>query len=134
MKLLHKQRGLSSPTWLLIICIAAFFLTCFFKVGPVYLDARFVTGALKSFGKSTPNLSSLNNREIRSGLDKYFSLNNVRDVSAKDLVIDRGDGRVLLKLDYEKRVHLFINLDVVATFNNHLDSKTPDQCCKPASE
>lgn len=124
---------MSSLGMLAIVGIAAFILTCLFRLGPAYLDDRFVSGALKSMGTSEPDLAALSNGEIRSKLVKAFNLNNIRGEVTKHIEIKRGDGKVLVNINYEKRIHMFMNIDVVLTFANQLDSSRPGECCKPSA-
>ncbi len=128
---LKKQRGLSSWGWLMTITAVGFVLTCGFKMGPVYLDNSFVVGALKSLGNSESDLKQLSNGVIRSKLSKMFAINNIRGDVTKQVKIVREKNRVLINIDYETRVPLFYNVDVVMTFNNQLDSSRPGECCTP---
>ncbi len=128
---LKKQRGLSSLGWLMAIAAVGFVLTCSFKMGPVYLDNRFVIGALQSLADSESELKQLSNGAIRAKLSKMFQINNIRGDVTKQVKIVREQNRVLVNIDYETRVKLFYNIDVVMTFNNQLDSSRPGECCKP---
>jgi Domain of unknown function (DUF4845) len=128
---LKKQRGLSSWGWLLTITAVGFVLTCSFKMGPVYLDNSFVVGALKSLADSESDLKQLSNGVIRSKLNKMFAINNIRGDVTKQVKVVREKNRVLVNIDYETRVKLFYNVDVVMTFNNQLDSSRPGECCTP---
>jgi Domain of unknown function (DUF4845) len=128
---LKKQRGLSTLGWLMTIAVFGFVLMCGFKMGPVYLDNSFVVGALKSLAESESDLKQLSNRDIRTKLNKMFAINNIRGDVTKQVKIVREQNRVLVNINYEKRVPLFYNVDVVMTFNNQLDSSRPGECCTP---
>ncbi len=130
-KALKKQRGLSTLGWLLMIAAAGFVLTCSFKMGPVYLDNSFVVGALRSLAESESDLKQLSNDAIRKKLRKMFQINNIRGDVTKQVKIVREQNRVLVNIDYETRLNLFYNVDVVMTFNNQLDSSRPGECCTP---
>lgn len=134
MKSASTQTGMSTLGMLLTIGVAAFFLTCAFRLGPAYLDNRFIVGALETLGESASELNSMSNREIQRKLSQIFQLNNVRGEVTKEVEIDRGDGKVIVSVNYEQRIHMFLNIDVILTFNNELDSSRPDACCKVASE
>ncbi len=116
----RKQQGLTTLGVLTAILIGGFVLTCLFKIGPLYLDNYFVRAALNSLeGDRIENMDSAN---IRRTVDRYFMVNNVRDVSSRDVVVTRERDRVVVSLDYERRVNLFGNLDVVVVFTNRFDS------------
>jgi hypothetical protein len=135
MKTRHSQRGLSSLGWLMAILIAGFFLTLAFKMVPVYADNVYIQDALKSltdFEKTDRGYGGMTDGDIRSHLSNYFSINNVRSDATKSVKIDRKSDKVLVNMDYEVRVPLFYNVDVVMKFRNQFDSKRPAECCKPA--
>lgn len=116
----RKQRGLSTLGILVVLLLGGFALTCLFKIGPLYLDNYFVRAALNSLDGE--RIETMDNASIRRTVDRYFTVNNVRDVSARDVVVTRERDRVVVALDYERRVNLIGNLDVVVVFNNRFDS------------
>ena len=115
-----KQQGMSSLGWLIVIGIFAFFLLCVFRVGSLYMDDYFVGGSLEKF--KDDDLDNMSNGEIRSQISRYFTVDSVRDISAKDVKIERTNKSVVLTLDYEKRVEFLGNLDVVVRFSHKVDS------------
>lgn len=134
MKTRHSQQGLSSIGWLLVILLVGFFLTLAFKMVPAYADNVYITDGLESlrdFEKNDRGYDSMTDSAIREHLNSYFMINNVRSAAAKSLKIDRKSDRVLVNMNYEVRVPLFHNIDVVMSFKNQFDSKRPDECCKP---
>lgn len=114
------QKGLGTLGMLLVLLVGGFALTCAFKIGPLYLDNYFVRAALKSL--EDERIETQDSTLVRRTLDRYFMVNNVRDVSARDAVISRERDRVVVSLDYERRVNLIGNLDVVVRFSNRFDS------------
>jgi len=115
----RHQSGLSSLGLLITLFVAAFFLLVVFRVGPLYLDNYFVAAAVKNLGNEP--LQSLSNDEIRRKLQSYFTVNNISSVSTRAVGIERGREGVVIKVDYERRVHFLGNTDVVVTFSNHLN-------------
>ena len=116
----HKQRGLSALGILLVLTIAGFFLTIATTIGPLYLDNSFVNAALQSL--SNEPIHKLSDAKIRRRLQDTFRINNVRDVNAKDTVIERKKTATTVSLDYERRVHFFGNVDIVVVFENTYDT------------
>jgi len=129
MKTLVGQRGLSSIGWLCVLGIAAFCLTCFFKLGPVYLDDYFVDGALLSLSKR-PGVKTMTPQEIKSTINKEFTINNVRGTPTKSVVVKKTPKKILVTIEYEERIKLFFNVDVVLSFSHMLDTTKPELCCK----
>ncbi|OUS11788.1 hypothetical protein A9Q89_07640 [Gammaproteobacteria bacterium 53_120_T64] len=116
----HKQRGLSALGVLLVLTIGGFFLTIATTIGPLYLDNSFVNAAIQSLA-SEP-IHKLSDSKIRRRLQDSFTINNIRDVNAKDTVIERKKTATTVSLDYERRVHLLANVDVVVVFKNTYDT------------
>ena len=116
----NKQQGLSALGLLLVLAIGGFFLTIATRVGPLFLDNSFVNAALQSL--ENESVHTLTDRQIRRKLSDYFTVNNVRDVSVKDLVIERKKTATTLRLDYERRINFLANVDVVVVFENAYDS------------
>lgn len=119
---MKSQTGMGTLGLLLVLLIGGFGLTCAFKIGPLYLDNYFVRAALKSLDGD--RIEAMDNGSIRRSLDRYFTVNNVRDVSARDATVSRERDRVMVTLDYERRVNLIGNLDVVVVFTNRFDSSS----------
>ncbi|WP_341806420.1 DUF4845 domain-containing protein [Pseudomaricurvus alcaniphilus] len=134
MPLARTQTGQSKLGLLILLAVIGFFLLCAFRLIPAYTEDRYIQSALSSLGDEGALVNELSDNEIRRKISNFFMINNVRSQTAKDLQIERLKDRVLVSLDYEVRVPLLYNIDVVMTFNNTWDSSRPDECCKPASE
>ncbi len=127
---LKQQRGLSALGWLFVITIFGFSLLVASKLGPHYLDNRFVVETLEALGED-PAFPRMSLVEIRSKLDKTFNINNVRGQATESVKVTKNSTGTLVQIKYEERVHLLHNIDVVLTFNSVLDSSKPDDCCRP---
>lgn len=134
MKTRHSQRGLSSIAWLLVILVAGFFLTCAFKLVPAYADNIYIQDGLKSlsdFEKTDRGYAGMSNGDIKTHLSSYFSINNVRNEAIKNIDVERKSDKILVNINYDVRVPMFYNIDVVMSFTNQFDSNRPAECCKP---
>lgn len=131
-KFAAHQRGYGLLEWLAILAAAGFFLLFAFRVVPLYAENRYVISALKSLEDGGTRLSEMTDAEIRKKLANFYMINNVRSEGpTKNLKIDRSNNKVLVMVDYETRVNLFANIDVVMVFQNHLDSTRTNMCCRP---
>ena len=130
MRIRHKQQGLSSLGWLVVIAVFGFCLTSLFKLGPHYLEHYYVQTALKTLAKQYPDFQSQKNAEIKNVLTRFMDMNNVRDPQAREFDIVKLDGRKLVNSNYEIRVPFMGNVDVVLNFKSQLNSEHPEQCCK----
>lgn len=131
----NKQLGMNTLLLLFVLVSFGFFLTCFFKIGPAYLDNYYIVEALQSLAEDHPeDLKDLSRDTIRQELSKFYTINNVRGEAAKVLDIERKQDRTIITIAYETRVPFVANTDVVVKFNNVLDSSQPEKCCSPSEK
>ena len=111
-----RQRGLGALGWLLVLGIASFGLTCFFKVGPVYLEYWQTKQALddvladgRGAGKSKA--------ELLDSIQKHLDVSRIETVRAQELKFTQTRDGLEIDASYEKRVALLANIDVVAKFD-----------------
>jgi hypothetical protein len=116
MPLRSRQAGLGALGWLIVLAIASFGLTCFFKVGPVYLEYWQTKQALddvladgKSAGKSKA--------ELMDSVQKHLDVSRIETVSAKEIRFNQTTTGPEVDASYEKRVALIANIDVVVKFD-----------------
>lgn len=132
LKLIKRQRGMGMLQWALVLAIAGFFLLFAFKVVPLYAENRYVESALRSLENGGEKLEQMTDAEITKKLNNFYMINNVRSEGpTKNIKIERESEKAVVTVDYETRVPLFYNIDLVLDFQNHLDSTRPGQCCKP---
>lgn len=132
MKSLKRQRGLGMLQWALVIAIAGFFLLFAFKVVPLYAENRYVESALRALVSGGEKIEEMSDQEINKKLNNFYMINNVRSEGpTKNIKIEREAEKAVVTVDYETRVPLMYNIDLVLVFKNHLDSTKPTQCCKP---
>jgi hypothetical protein len=131
-KSIKHQRGMGMLQFALVIGIAGFFLLFAFKVVPLYFENDYVKTALRSLENSGEKLEQMTDAEISKKLNNFYMINNVRSEGpTKNIKIVRESEKVVVTIDYETRVPFFWNIDLVLSFQNHLDSTRPGQCCKP---
>lgn len=130
MRSLKNQVGLSSLGWLLVLLVGGFTLACFFKLGPHYLDHHYIDVSLGSLAEQGKKLDEMDEDIIIKQLNKFMVVNNVRGKEASAFKVVRRSDRTLVNNEYEVRVPMFINIDVVLTFRSQLDSSNPEICCE----
>ncbi|HSB96607.1 MAG TPA: DUF4845 domain-containing protein [Spongiibacteraceae bacterium] len=110
------QTGLGALGWLIVLGIGSFFLTCFFKVGPVYLEYWQTKKALDDV-MSAPQSAVMAKSELLDSIQKHLDVSLIESIKSKDIrVADVRNGREL-DASYEKRVALISNIDVVVKFD-----------------
>jgi len=117
---MRSQVGLTLPGFLFALLVLGFCLTVAFRLGPLYLDNYTVAQSFASLGDG--DIRNLSDQGIRQRLYKNFVVNNVDDIDLKAVKVDRSAEKILVSLNYERRVNLFGNIDAVISFDNVYDS------------
>lgn len=126
------QQGMSATGWLIVLLVAGFTLTCLFRMVPAYVDNRYIQQGLMSLAEEGQRIEELSPEEIRRRIGRFFQMNNVRSQSEKSVEVERRQDNTVVTMNYEVRVPIIYNIDVVMTFNNEWDSSRPHECCTPA--
>lgn len=112
----HRQQGLSAVSLILIVLVAVFFGTCAVKLLPVYIESMTVKKAVE-IAVSQAEAKKLSPAEIRGVLGKQLDVNRAEAIVAKDVIITRKNGKTTINANYEKRVPLMFNIDVIIRFD-----------------
>jgi len=134
LKSIKHQRGLGILQWLVVIIVVVVVGKFAFTVVPIYAENVYVQSALKSLDSSVEKLENMTDAEIKKKLTNFYLINNVRSEGpTKNIKIEREADKVLVTIDYETREAYLFNMDIIVSFQNHLDSTRPGQCCKPSA-
>lgn len=114
------QRGIGMIGILLVLGLAAFVVTVVLKLGPMYMNFWTLQTIMNKVA-SSPEAPEEGRQGIANLLSRNMDVNNVGHVGPKDFKIEKVDeGRYDLKLAYEQREHLFMNIDVVLKFEHEV--------------
>lgn len=127
---LSKQRGTSFFSWVGILFIIGLLAQTVIRLSPVYLEGYYLKEILISLSHE-PELSSMSVSQVRERLNKSFSVNGIESEPAESLKISRIDDKMIVNMNYEKRIAFLGNIDFILSFNYHLDSSKPNECCRP---
>ncbi|MEX2489214.1 MAG: DUF4845 domain-containing protein [Pseudomonadales bacterium] len=120
MSLPRYQKGMGFVGWILLILIFGGILTLGLRLFPHYLDHNTVAGVLDGLGE-IDGLGSQPTATIRDRMKKRLNVNNVRDFPIEENIkIERSGTAARIVMDYEVRVPVVYNLDLVATFNKEV--------------
>jgi hypothetical protein len=117
-----RQGGASALTMMIMVLFFGGLLTLVLKVGPAYLDDITIQEALESLD-GTEGLSDMGPAQVRTLINKRLSVNNVRGFDAKNITVEKDQGLVTIKVDYEVRNNLFRNVDTVVHFKHEYEMK-----------
>ncbi len=116
---MYKQKGKGS-IFILVIIVMAFF--CFFtllKVMPLYTQdwsVETVFGNIQSESKT----QKYTRGRVFDMIQKRFGINGVDALMEFVDVTGKGSA-IVIEMEYERRVPLISNIELVATFNHYID-------------
>jgi hypothetical protein len=129
MSMTKSQKGFASLGTMYLVLSIGFFVFLAFKVVPPYVDNMYIQEALKELAaEDTKNMST---GDIKERLKKFFKINNIRGDVTKAVKVKRAGGAIQVTIDYDKRVPMFGNIELLIPFTNHWSSANPEVCCKP---
>ncbi len=117
---ISKQRGFSKIGLIATLLVLIVGLTCGLKILPIYIDHNFVQGIAKSLIDSG-RVETLTQTEVRQEIAASLRLNNIYNFDLSSITATRGNGTAAITIQYERRVPLFSNLDVVASFDDRIE-------------
>jgi len=110
-----KQRGLTAISWLLVIAVAAIFVTLIIRLVPVYIDGFSVYESLESM-KTETNLKNFPVKAVKKKLLTRLNINSVYSVTGDDIYVTKKSGKTTIEVEYEVRQNVAGNLDLVVSF------------------
>ncbi len=116
----HHQKGMTAIGWLLVLGLIAFFTLITLRIVPLYLEYAKVTSVLESL-QNEPGITRQTRGEIVKLATKRFEVNDVRYVDPKLIKVSKDRGVLRVGIEYERREHLIGNVDIVATFDKHIE-------------
>lgn len=113
----RRQSGMTYMGMLILLAVIAFFAVVVIKVVPLYLANFKVKSVLNSM-KDERDIATMPSAEIEKRIMSRLDINDV-DIKRDDLKIVRSPNKTVITLNYDARVHLFANIDVVASFRDN---------------
>jgi hypothetical protein len=112
-----SQNGMTYLGMLILMIVIAFGAIIVIKVVPLYLEHFKVESSMKSLAQEPKDqLAGLPPSEIEKLLIKRLSINDVEHVTKDDISVTKEGGKTVISIDYEARVSLFMNIDLVVRF------------------
>ncbi|MGB0360868.1 MAG: DUF4845 domain-containing protein, partial [Endozoicomonas sp.] len=102
--------------WLIFLFIGVAIFSLGLKIMPLYIDDYAVKKVVSSL-TSRPDSETVSVNQIRAWVQKGLQLNTVK-LEKSEIKITRKNSIVTVDIDYERRVHLFHNVDIVLSFNH----------------
>jgi hypothetical protein len=116
-----RQRGVGFAGWLILILVFGGLLTVGTKLFPVYMDNNTMASLLDKMAEED-GMAEKPKSEIYKIVGNRFKLNNIRNFDVdRSIQVNRGKNGTSVILDYEVRVPVIANLDLIASFNKEVE-------------
>lgn len=116
---LKSQRGVSKFGLLMLFVLIAGFLTAGLKVAPLYVDHNLITGICEELVENG-EAANMTITDVRNRISNSLRINNITGFDLSDITMRKENNEAIITIDYERRVELVANLDIVAKFNTVL--------------
>lgn len=113
---MKKQHGVSFLGVIVIIAIVGFFLMVGVKLFPVYYKGL-TTKSIVEDVATEMNGKQPNKKQLWNKIQKRFSIDSIKGIGKEDFVFEQAKNSIEFGLDYEVRVPLIANIDVVVKFD-----------------
>ncbi|MDC1436191.1 DUF4845 domain-containing protein [Gammaproteobacteria bacterium] len=117
---LRRQKGASVFAIIILLVMVGMFLLSALKVAPSYMDNNVIVNAMDGMINNN-DFESMSIAEVRSNLQRSLVTNNIREFDSSSVVLTREGNNNFVDINYESRVPLFYNIDIVVTFENRFD-------------
>jgi Tfp pilus assembly protein PilE len=110
-KTIHsKQKGMTFIGLVLVIAAVVFLAVLVMKITPAYLEFMSVKKAIKNVVNSADLTSK---KAVADAFDKSASVDNVKVVNGKDLLVNGG----VVSVEYQVTIPIMANASVLLDFN-----------------
>lgn len=63
----------------------------------------------------------MTSNQLKNKVIKALKVNNIQAIGGEDIAVERLSRSMVIDIKYERRTHLFYNIDAVVSFSNHLE-------------
>lgn len=113
------QRGFSKFGFLMAAVLLTAFFTMGLKVGPLYIDHNLIVGICEELIENG-EANNMTTSDIRNRVSNSLRINNITGFELSNITMRKENSSAIISINYERRVELIGNLDMVAKFDNEL--------------
>ena len=117
---MQTQRGMSMLGMLVAILLGGLLITCVLKMVPAYIESWNVRSILQDLDQQFEGVAVVEKRAIRSKLNKRMHIDMIDAIQPGDISIEKERDVYIVSANYEKRVSLIGNVDVVMKFEDNV--------------
>ncbi len=82
---------------------------------PPYVQFYEVKDALDQLS-SDPKVSHMTKAQVKNLFERKLQVNSINNIKGENLEVEKNDGKMILNLHYEVRVHVIANIDAILNF------------------
>ena len=112
----HRQKGLSTIGWIIVVGVFGLFVVTFFKVFPMYYGNFKLKSALEAMQQDI-SLDTKSKQDIWLSLQRRLFVDEVRSITREHVTMERKDGKTTVTVTYETRDDFVGNLFIGAKFS-----------------
>ena len=112
---MRKQKGVTLSGFMLWSIVFIFFGFIGLRIGPSYFEYITIQRQLKEIAKS-PEGSSGQRRDVESAFNKRTMIEDVKSITAKDLIITKSGDGITISAEYSTCVPVMANLRACMDF------------------
>ncbi len=117
---INAQRGVSYWGVMFGILLGVLAIKAALVTWPAYWDNRLINATIE---ERLRNSNDANPAAFLAALESQFSINNLRDINAKDIMRVSYNGELVVDTDYEVRKNFIGNVDMVVSFKKNFDQR-----------
>lgn len=99
--MISRQRGISFVSLVVVGGLVAFLGIIGVQIAPTVSEYFTIQKAVRKAA------TGMTVQEVRDNFDKATAIDQIRSISAKDLVVTKENGRVVVSFAYQREIHLF---------------------------
>jgi len=116
---MSRQRGASAISMMFMVVLSVAGLVMVLKLLPLYSSDWAVQTIFENL-KEEASSEDLTPKRVEDMLAKRFSINDISELMEHVYVDGKGNA-ITIEMEYEHRVPLFGNIELVATFEHFVD-------------
>jgi hypothetical protein len=120
MKMRRKQQGMTLIGMVIVAMIAGIFVLAAIRLVPVYLEYMKIDSSLDAMKRDLDG-SNAGPGQIRTSLERRFDIEGVRNLTSKDVVIERTANGYRVQADYEGRTPFIANVYFLVDFDKSVE-------------
>lgn len=114
--MMHRQRGLSFISILILIVLGVSITLLVVKLTPAYIE-YFSVKKIMSTMATDPAFPNMSPREIRDSFDRRASIDYVTSVNGNDLDLSKDNGANVASVEYSLKIPLVVNVSACLAFD-----------------